>query len=122
MAEQVIWKDKKRYLGLPISFTKYSISKTRLFIETGIFNLKEEEVQLYRIKDITLNRKLFQRLFGVGTIEVHSSDKTDSVVQIKNIKNPKTVKELLFKSMEDAKYSRRMRTTEIIGDDIEDYG
>ena len=27
--EQIIWQDKKRFLGMPISFTKYSFSENR---------------------------------------------------------------------------------------------
>ena len=36
-----IWSDKKRMLGLPISFTTYSLSEDRLFIDSGFlkFNL-----------------------------------------------------------------------------------
>ena len=32
MAESIIWSDRKRHLGLPISFTKYSLSESRVFI------------------------------------------------------------------------------------------
>ena len=41
-----IWTDRKRHFGLPISFTKYSLSEDRLFRETGLLNLNEEEVLL----------------------------------------------------------------------------
>ena len=47
----IIWSDRKRHLGLPISFTKYSLSEDRLFIKTGFLNLREDEVRLYRILD-----------------------------------------------------------------------
>ena len=36
-----IWTDRKRHFGLPISFTKYSLSEDRLFRETGFLNLNE---------------------------------------------------------------------------------
>ena len=32
----VVWKDRKRICGLPITFTKYSMSEDRLFLETGL--------------------------------------------------------------------------------------
>ena len=44
MADNVLWADRKRHLGLPLSFTKYSLTETRLFCETGLLNLKEEEM------------------------------------------------------------------------------
>ena len=62
--DKVLWSDRKRYLGLPISFTKYQISEDRLFQTTGFLNLKYEEVLLYRVRDLTLSRSFGQRLFG----------------------------------------------------------
>lgn len=117
--EDMLWKDRKRHLGLPISFTKYSLSggeAPRIFRETGLFNLKEEEVLLYRVRDITLTRSFFQRIFGVGTVSLHSSDKTTPTLDLVNISKSKDVKELIFSKVEQAKANRRMRTTEPLDD------
>ena len=117
--EDMLWKDRKRHLGLPISFTKYSLSggeAHRIFRETGLFNLKEEEVLLYRVRDITLTRSFFQRIFGVGTVSLHSSDKTTPTLDLVNISKSKDVKELIFSKVEQAKANRRMRTTELLDD------
>lgn len=110
-----LWKDRKRILGLPITFTRYRLSEDRIFRETGLLNLKEEEVLLYRVRDLELKRSLFQRIFGVGTVCVHSSDKTTLHLDLLNIKNPREVKELLHRQVEEMKLSRRMRTTELLG-------
>ena len=45
---QYIWKDRKRYLGMPISFTRYAMSEDRLFLSVGLLNIKDEEILLYR--------------------------------------------------------------------------
>ena len=111
-----IWTDRKRHFGLPISFTKYSLSEDRLFRETGLLNLNEEEVLLYRVRDVSLSRSLWQRIFGVGTICVVSSDKSVPHLDLKNVKHPREVKELIHQNVEAAKDKRRMRTTEIMGD------
>ena len=114
---EVLWKDRKRYFGLPISFTKYSLSggeNPRIFRETGLFNLKEEELLLYRVRDLSLSRSLGQRIFGVGTITLHSSDKTTPTLELVNIAHPKDVKEKIFSKVEEAKATRRMRTTELL--------
>lgn len=112
-----LWKDRKRHLGLPISFTKYSLGEDRLFCETGLLNLKSEEVLLYRVRDLSLEMTLGQRIFGVGTICVKSSDKSMPHLDLKNVKKPREVKELIHRSVEDAKDKRRMRTTELVGGD-----
>lgn len=118
----ILWSDRLRHLGLPISFTKYSITEDRLFRETGLLNLREEELLLYRVRDLTLTRSLWQRIFGVGTITVTSSDKTTPSLEIKNIKKSKDIKELIHSKVEEAKRAKSMRTTEILdtGEEIAD--
>ena len=112
---EYLWKDRKRHFGLPLSFTKYSLSEDRLFCETGLLNLKSDEVLLYRVRDLQLNMSLGQRIFGVGTVCVVSSDKSIPHLDLKNVKNPREVKELIHRHVEQAKDKRRMRTTELVG-------
>lgn len=111
----IVWKDRKRTLfGLPWSFTKYSLSDDRLFISTGFFNTKEDEVRLYRIMDISLNRTLGQRMFGLGTIKCCSADKTLGDFEIKNIKKSRDVKELLSEMVEDERNRKKVTSREFI--------
>ena len=120
--QELIWKDRKRYLGMPLSFTRYGLSEDRLFLSVGFLSIKDEEVLLYRIRDISVTRKLGQRLFGVGTITVNSSDKSNPVLEIRNIKDPTAVKELLHTQVEEMKDRRRVRYSEIASynDDMDD--
>ncbi|MBQ9839244.1 MAG: PH domain-containing protein [Oscillospiraceae bacterium] len=119
---QYIWKDRKRYLGMPISFTRYAMSEDRLFQSIGFFNIKDEEVLLYRIRDINTSRTLWQRIFGVGNVTVVSSDKSMPTVVLKNIKNPMQVKELLHQQVEDMKIRRRVHLGEFMtSNDYEDF-
>lgn len=118
---EYLWKDRKRYLGLPLSFTRYRLSEDRLFCETGFLNLKSDEVLLYRVRDLQLTMSLGQRVFGMGTVCVVSSDKSIPHLDLKNVKDPREVKELIHKYVEAAKDKRRMRATELLGGDgVED--
>lgn len=112
---EYLWKDRRRRLGLPLSFTRYSLSEDRLFCETGLLNLRADEVLLYRVRDLELTMTLGQRIFGVGTVCVVSSDKSIPHLDLKNVKNPREVKELIHRNVEAAKDKRRMRTTELVG-------
>lgn len=120
MANQYIWKDRKRFLGMPLSFTRYAISEDRLFLSIGFWSIRDEEVLLYRVRDISSSRSMWQRLFGVGTVTVTSSDKTTPTIVIKNIKNPMEVKELLHTQVEEMKLRRRVRVGEIMTAGMED--
>lgn len=115
MAEP-IWIDRKRYIGLPISFTKYALTDDRLFCDTGLLSIKEEEILLYRIRDITFTQSLWQRIFRVGSIHVVSSDQTAPHMVIQSVKHARDVKELLFTKVEEAKTARRMRSMELMDD------
>lgn len=109
-----LWKDRKRYLGMPLSFTRYSLSEDRLFLSVGFLNIKDDEVLLYRVRDIDTSRSLWQRIFGVGTVTVVSSDKTMPNLVLKNIKDPIAVKELIHQQVEEMKIRRRVRFGEIM--------
>lgn len=112
--EQYIWRDRRRRMGLPLSFTRYALSEDRLFLSVGFFNLKDEDVLLYRVRDLSLRRSLWQRICGVGTITVVSSDKTTPTLVLKNVKDAVKVKELIHGQVETAKIKRRVRVGEIM--------
>ena len=113
---QYLWKDRKRHFGLPLSFTRYSLSDDRLFTSVGFLNIRDDEILLYRVRDIDTRRSLGQRIFGVGTVTVISSDKTMPTLVLKNIKDPVFVKELIHQQVEEAKLKRRVRYGEIMTD------
>ena len=121
---EFLWKDRKRYFGLPLSFTRYCLSEDRLFISEGFLNIRDDEILLYRVRDIDTRRSLWQRLFGVGTVTVISSDKTMPSLVLKNIKDPIFVKELIHRQVEEMKIRRRVRFGEIMtatdDDDLDD--
>ena len=118
-AIQYVWKDRKRIFGMPITFTRYCLSEDRLFCEKGFLNIQEDEVLLYRVQDLELNMSLGQRIFGVGTVCVHSSDKSIPHLDLINIKHPRAVKERIHKSVEAAKDARRIRAMEVMGNSVD---
>ncbi len=107
MEQTYLWSDRKRFLGMPLTFTRYALSEDRLFVSQGFLNLTDEEVLLYRVRDVTTSRSLMQRLLGVGTVTVLSSDKTQPTLVLKNVKDPIAFKELLHKQVEKMKDKRR---------------
>ena len=119
--EGTLWRDRKRTIfGLPLSFTKYTLLADKLLIETGLLTTKEDEVRLYRVNDVTLKRTLGQKLFGIGTIHCCSSDKTQGDFDIRNIKHPREVKDLLSRVVEEERLRNRVYTRENFVDDGED--
>lgn len=119
---EYIWKDRKRHFGMPLSFTRYALSEDRLFLSEGFLSIKDDEILLYRVRDIDTSRNLWQRLFGVGTVVVMSSDKSMPNLVLKNIKDPIAVKELIHQQVEEMKIRRRVRFGEIMTNDLDGDG
>lgn len=113
-----IWSDRKRiFCGLPWTFTTYTLTSDRLFIETGVLGKHEDEVRLYRILDISLSRSFSQRIFGLGTIHCCSADKTMGDFDIINIKNPREVKERLSELVEHERQAKHVTNREFMTHD-----
>ena len=117
-----LWKDRKRCFGMPLSVTRYALSEDRLFLSVGLLNIRDDEVLLYRVRDIDTRRSLWQRLFGVGTVTVMSSDKTTPNLVLKNVKDPVSVKEMIHQQVEQVKLQRRVRFGEIMTSDQDEEG
>ena len=94
--EEPLWRDKRRPIfGKPWSFTTYTLYADRLIFETGLLSLKQEEIRLFRLVDITLNQSLLQRIFRVGTIRISSMDSSTPRYSIRDVKYPREVMKLL---------------------------
>ena len=116
--DDILWKARKRwtFLALPWTFTVYRLTEDRLLIKRGFFTTREDEVRLYRILDISLKRTLFQKMFGLGTIQCHSSDKTMGHFEIINVKHSYDVKSLLSDLIEKERMEKRVSNREFISD------
>ncbi len=114
---QILWTDRKRPIfGLPLSFTVYKLTSEKLLIESGFLSKKEEEVRLYRVMDLTLNRPLFQRIFKVGTIHCVTADKSTPEFDIKKVRNSAQVKEFLSDLVEKQRDAKRIAGREFMMD------
>lgn len=127
MKREVIWHDRKRtFLGLPWSFTVYDLTDDRLFVKTGFFTINEEEIRLYRVLDIQYKATLGQRLFGLGSIFLTTSDHSAHNLEIRSVKRPKDVKEMLSAHVEEQRDKKRVVNREMmvdpcLDDDHDDY-
>lgn len=112
MAE-LLWKKRKRiFCGLPFTFTVYSFDSERFYIEQGFLNKRSDEVRLYRMTDLSVTRSFSQRIFGLGTIHINSSDNTLKNFDIVNIPHVMEVKEQLAELIENQRDKKRIYTRE----------
>ncbi len=112
-------KERKRWLffGLPFTFTTYSLGAKSLTLRRGFFTTTEDDILLFRVLDMSLRRTLLQKMTGLGTLVVMSTDKTNPTLEIRNIKNSRNFKDALSERVEKERLRMRFRTGEFIGDD-----
>lgn len=108
---KLLWKDRKRWAGLPLSFTRYFLIEKpdqwlKFFSSVGLFNTIDEELQLFRIFDITVKQTFWNKIFNEGTIVLHVNDESSDKVIIKRVLNPFKVKALIADYVE---FDRRRR-------------
>lgn len=111
-------KERKRWLffGLPLTFTKYVLTSKSLQLNRGLFTTTEDDLLLFRVMDVSMRRSLFQKMAGLGTLTVQSSDKTTPRLVVKNIKHVRQFKEALDEKVEKERLRMRFRTGEYMGD------
>ena len=116
------WTRKKRktLFALPWGYTFYRCENGRLYITSGFFNKHEEQINLYRIRDIDFSASLFQRMFNLGTISLISSDKTAGNIKLVNIKDAKTIKERLSNDVEEERDKKRVGVRELVENEDDD--
>lgn len=113
---EYIWSDKKRTIfGLPISFTRYYLTENRLITREGFLNVKEDELELYRIVDKSLSRSICQRIFGCGTITLFCKDADTPEKQVVSIKCPREVSDLIGSYVSQYRDRYSIRGRDMIG-------
>ena len=112
------WERKKRKVlfGLPWGFKVYRCSKTALYITDGFLNRTEDEINLYRIRDISYRQSLFQRMFSLGTLDLVTSDRSAGNISLINIKDARKIRDILSEDVEKERLSKRVGTRELMGD------
>lgn len=122
---EIVWQDRKRWMGMPLSFTRYRLVKregswVKMFSDVGLLYSVIDEVNMYRVCDITFHQSLLGKLLNTGTIVLHGNDASKPNFVLKNVKNPYRVRNMLSTIMEEQRKLHNVRLTEFHSHDDED--
>jgi len=114
---EVLWKDRKRHMGLPISFYRYYIVKkegewVKFFRHKGFLSAIIDEINVYRCYDVTLHISFFDRIFRTGTIEIASNDSNCPMFHLRHVANPYKVRDLISSLIEIERKKKHIGITE----------
>lgn len=113
-----IWTDKKRTIfGLPLSFTRYFLTETKFITRTVFLSIDEDEIDLYKITDKKLKIPFSQRLFKCGSIIIYSKDTDTPQKEVRSIKTPRKVSELIDRYVNAQRDKYGIRGRDMMGTD-----
>lgn len=95
--------------------TSYELTDQRLIIRTGIFNKKTDEIELYRVKDVTVTYSLINQWADIGAISITSSDPTTQggTLVLRDIPRARAIREELRTLVDQARQARRVREMDV---------
>lgn len=103
------------YKFLDTHYTRYNISGERIFIRTGIFNRRLEEVELYRVKDYSIQKPFFLRIFYLASLTMNTSDNTRPVLVLEAIPDSEVVRNIIRKRVEYLRTIKNIREVDFNG-------
>ena len=99
-------KQKNIAKGIDLSLPQfnYTLTNERLcIVKKGYIGTKKDEIELYKIKDVSVKQGITEKVLGIGTIEILSVDETSPIITLKQIKNPEYVKETIRTAVKNSK-------------------
>jgi len=109
------------WIFLVVKCEVYELTTQRLRLHTGVINQKIDELELYRVKDITMERPLFLRIFGLTNIHLDTSDRSHPKVTLTGVREAIELREKLRKQVEQLRDEKRVREVDF-DDDFEGAG
>ena len=100
-----------KWLGLKL--VRYELTQERIRVRSGVFTRHLEEIEIYRVKDTELSIPLWQRLVGIGTLRVISSDHTNPNLPLRGIADPESVRERIRAACEAVRRARGVRELDV---------
>lgn len=102
------------YQWLQTKTTVYEITSQRIKFESGILNKTVEEIELYRVKDTSLEQPFLLRLVGLGNILVRTMDSSTPDVLLRAVPNAADLRESLRLAVEAVRERKSVRTFETL--------
>jgi hypothetical protein len=94
---------------LTVRCTRVTVTTERITTQIGIFSRRRWDMELYRVKDTTLDEPFLLRLVGRSNIQVLSSDKTTPDMVVRAVREGETLRQQIRTHVERMRTLRRVR-------------
>lgn len=112
--ERLIWQGRPSKLWSPrMALTnRYKLTNQRLIMEYGFIGRRTEEIDLFRVQDVSVKQNPFERIVGMGDISLASADRTTPLKVLHNIVDTVRVKDVLREAARQERQRRRVLVRE----------
>jgi membrane protein YdbS with pleckstrin-like domain len=80
---------------LKLKMTRYEVTKERIEWGRGIFDRRVDNLDMFRVIDLKMRRTVFDCIFGIGTVGLITTDKTDPEFVFEKIRNPRRLYDII---------------------------
>lgn len=109
------------YRWLVVRTTTYRLTTERLLTEHGILSKTTDTLELYRVRDYQVTAPFIQRLCGLQTIRLLTTDTSTPEIVLDFIPTAAGLPDLFRKQIEESRMRKRVRTVDL-EDDTPDGG
>lgn len=88
---------------------RHELTTERIRLSSGVFNQQLDDVELYRVKDTSMERPFWYRVFGLSTLIIETSDRSQPRIEIKAVRGGEDLREMLRKQVEFWRDRKRVR-------------
>jgi uncharacterized membrane protein YdbT with pleckstrin-like domain len=92
---------------------RHELTTERIRMSRGVFNQQLDDVELYRVKDTSMERPFWYRVFGLSSLIIETSDRSQPRIEIKAVHNGEELRETLRKQVEFWRDKKRVREVDM---------
>lgn len=87
------------FYHLKQKFVRYTLTESKLEIDSGFISRNTRNVPIRRIQDVTISATPWQRLLGIGDLIIDNASEEGGKVVLKNIDSPKRYADEMLEQM-----------------------
>ena len=96
------------YKALNLKMTRYEVSIDRIEWSRGILDKRVDNIDMFRVVYLKFRRSLLDCLFGIGTVGLITTDKTDPKFEFKKVRNSRKLYDVIKKASLEADQKQRV--------------
>ena len=96
------------YKALNLKMTRYEVSTDRIEWSRGILDRRVDNIDMFRVVDLNLRQSVLDCLFGIGTVGLITTDKTDPKFDFKKVRNSRKLYDVIKTASLEADQKQRV--------------